>query len=258
MAGQIQRGIREAITTSDDLSRRTHDARLEPISQRLDALRTALVRIDEAIGGPSTKLRYVPRAADVHRLVAELSAVEHLVSPEMRADFDELLAVARTLPDDLGGFLASLDVRPIARVVPQDVHSVTDYVYGAACLASAFVADSAEAKISGALLGASIGGIAAITDHRLSAAPLLRGRLGRSVIISSEVHEALDRGWGLAAIAAPFVLGYYKKEPAVAALHCLLGAGSILTSLLTDYRSAGSIVRGPDAARRSKSISGAR
>ncbi|MEO7094169.1 MAG: hypothetical protein ABI175_13020 [Polyangiales bacterium] len=245
MAEEIQRDVREAITTSDDLSRRAHDARLEPIAQRLDALRTALVRIDQAIGGSETKLRYVPRVAEVHRLVAELHGVSHLVAPEMRASFDELLTAASTLPDELGGFLASLgesrelpseplfDVLPLARVIPQDVHSITDYVHAAGCLATVFASDSVEAKVSGALLGASIGGVSLLTDYRLSAAK----------VIPVEVHEALDHGWGLAAIAAPFVLGYYKKDPAVAALHCLLGAGTILTSLFTDYRAARGVGR---------------
>ena len=245
MAEEIQRDVREAITTSDDLSRRAHDARLEPIAQRLDALRTALIRIDAAIGGPRTKLQYVPRVADVHRLVSELEAVTHLVAPEMRASFDELMVAARTLPDELGGFLASFgrsrelpseplfDALPLARVVPQDVHSLTDYLHAAGCLATALLADSVEAKVSGALLGASIGGVSALTDCRLSAAK----------VIPIEVHEAVDHGWGLAAIAAPFVLGYYKKEPVIAAVHCFLGMGTILTSLFTDYRAAKGVGR---------------
>lgn len=245
MAELIQRGVREAITTSDELSREAHDARLEPIAQRLDALRTALLRIDQAIGGPRTKLRYVPRVADVHRLVTELEAIAHLVSPEMRVRFDELMLAARTLPEELGGFLASLGesrelpseplfgVLPLARVMPQDVHSITDYLHAAGCLATVFAADSVEAKVSGAMLGASIGGVSALTDYRLSAAK----------VIPIEVHEGLDHGWGLAAIAAPFVLGYYKKDPGVAALHCLFGAATILTSLFTDYRAARGVGR---------------
>ena len=40
------------------------------------------------------------------------------------------------------------------------------------------------------------------------------------------------------AIAAPFVLGYYKKDPAIAAIHVMLGASTILVSLFTDYRAA--------------------
>ena len=245
MAEEIQRGVREAITTSDDLSRRAHDARLEPIAQRLAALRTALHRIDQAIGGEQTRLAYVPRAAEVHRIVSELEGVAHLVVPEMRASFEELMIAARTLPDELGGFLASLGesreipsdplfgVLPLARVVPQDVHSLTDYVHAAGCIATALAADSVEARVTGAMLGASIGTVSALTDYRLSAAK----------VIPIEVHEGLDHAWGLAAIAAPFVLGYYKKDPAVAALHCLLGAGTILTSLFTDYRAARGVGR---------------
>ena len=40
----------------------------------------------------------------------------------------------------------------------------------------------------------------------------------------------------LTAIAAPFVLGYAKKDPLAALLHVGLGLGTLVTSLLTDYR----------------------
>jgi hypothetical protein len=38
------------------------------------------------------------------------------------------------------------------------------------------------------------------------------------------------------AIAAPFVLGYWKKAPVIAAAHVIAGATTIIASLFTDYR----------------------
>jgi hypothetical protein len=78
----------------------------------------------------------------------------------------------------------------------------------------------------GLALGAGIGGASAITDYRLSAVKLL----------PIELHESLDYAGGLTAIAAPFVLGYVKKDPIAAMIHIGLGIGTVLTSLFTDYR----------------------
>lgn len=41
---------------------------------------------------------------------------------------------------------------------------------------------------------------------------------------------------GLSAIVAPFLLGYRKTAPHVAALHIVFGIGVIVASLFTDYR----------------------
>ena len=58
------------------------------------------------------------------------------------------------------------------------------------------------------------------------------------VTIPIEKHEVIDHLWGAAAIAAPFVLGYWKRSPRVAMMHVMAGASSILSALFTDYRSA--------------------
>ena len=55
-------------------------------------------------------------------------------------------------------------------------------------------------------------------------------------MIPIEAHEVIDYGFGVSAIAAPFVFGYYKTAPLVAAMHIATGVGTILTSLFTDYR----------------------
>jgi hypothetical protein len=118
-------------------------------------------------------------------------------------------------------------VLPLSRLIPQDVHSVMDYANGLAAGSGALMTKDPAAFIASIALGAAVTGVSAITDYRLSAAKLL----------PIEQHEVADHLWGLAAIAAPFVFGYWKRAPRVALMHVIAGAGTIVASLLTDYRS---------------------
>ncbi len=120
-----------------------------------------------------------------------------------------------------------LGVLPIKRWVPQDVHSVLDYANGLQTLGGYFTADDDAACWASLALGASVIGVSAMTDYRLSLAK----------IIPIRAHETLDYAWGASAIALPFVLGYWKSSPRTALMHVIAGAGSIIGSLLTDYRS---------------------
>lgn len=120
-----------------------------------------------------------------------------------------------------------LKVLPIKRWVPQDVHSVLDYANGLSALGGYFDADDEAACWASLALGASILGVSAMTDYRLS---LVK-------IIPIRAHESLDYAWGFSAIALPFVLGYWKRSPRTALMHVIAGAGTILGSLFTDYRS---------------------
>ncbi|MBA3820771.1 MAG: hypothetical protein H0X17_17905 [Deltaproteobacteria bacterium] len=115
---------------------------------------------------------------------------------------------------------------PLARLIPQDVHAVMDYAHGLLAASCAIVADDPRAKIASLVLAGSVIGVSAITDYRLSVAK----------VVPIEAHEVIDHVWGVAAIAAPFVLGYYKTEPKIAMMHVIAGAGNILGSLVTDYR----------------------
>jgi hypothetical protein len=115
---------------------------------------------------------------------------------------------------------------PLARFIPQDVHSVGDYVSGATDAALAAFADEPAAKIACATLAAAGIGVSLLTDYRLSLAKW----------IPIEVHEMIDHAWGIANIAAPFVLGYRRRDPVVSAVQMATGAAVILTSLFTDYR----------------------
>lgn len=121
-----------------------------------------------------------------------------------------------------------LGVLPIARFIPQDVHSVMDYASAAVVGSGAFLEDCDDAaRIASVALAASVAGVSAFTDYRLSVAN----------VIPIEAHEAIDHLWGVAAIAAPFVFGYWKTSPRVALMHVIAGGTTILASLFTDYRS---------------------
>jgi hypothetical protein len=120
-----------------------------------------------------------------------------------------------------------LRVLPLKRWIPQDVHSVMDYVDGLTAASGAFTADSDEAYWASIALGAGAISVSLMTDYRLSVAK----------VIPIRTHEAIDYLWGASCIAAPFVLGYWKKSPVTAMTHVMVGAGTILASLFTDYRS---------------------
>ncbi|WP_244237522.1 SPW repeat domain-containing protein [Corallococcus llansteffanensis] len=115
---------------------------------------------------------------------------------------------------------------PLRRVVPQDVHSLLDYAGGAALVAAGLASGGGAAKAAGWVLGGAALGVSLLTDYRLSLTKL----------IPIEAHEIADYVYGLGAVAAPFVLGYAKRRPAVAAVHVLVGLSAVVASLFTDYR----------------------
>lgn len=148
-----------------------------------------------------------------------------------RAPFDKALdrdvAKERTLSHGAPS-RPLLGVLPLARLIPQDVHSIMDYADGLTAGSGALMTDDPAARLTSIVLAVTTIGLSAITDYRLSVAK----------VISIEQHEISDYMWGAAAIAAPFVFGYWKRAPRTAMTHILAGAGTILASLFTDYRSA--------------------
>jgi hypothetical protein len=119
-----------------------------------------------------------------------------------------------------------LGALPLARWIPQDIHSVMDYGNALFVGSGAFATDDPRARIASLALCGSDLMTSALTDYRLSLAK----------VIPIKTHEAIDHLWGLAAIAAPFVLGYWKTAPRVAMTHVIAGASNIVLSLFTDYR----------------------
>jgi hypothetical protein len=116
----------------------------------------------------------------------------------------------------------------VKRVIPQDVHSVMDYGSSLTVAAGGLFACSTEGRAASAALGASGIATSAISDYRLS----LRK------VIPIEAHEVIDYLWGASVIAAPFVLGYSRKDRITTAMHVVTGAMTIATALFTDYRAA--------------------
>jgi len=115
---------------------------------------------------------------------------------------------------------------PLARIVPQDVHSIIDYATALAVGIAGFLAGARRARIAGRALGA-VGVVQSlVSDYRLSAKKLM----------PIELHEARDYVWGAVNIAAPFALGYRRREPIASAMQIAAGATLILASLFTDYR----------------------
>jgi hypothetical protein len=143
--------------------------------------------------------------------------------------FDRKVHIDRTLSQGAPS-KELFGVLPLARLIPQDIHSVMDYIDGFIAGGAITMADDDDraAQIASIVLGASLVGISAMTDYRLSAAK----------VVPIEAHEVADYVWGVAAIAAPFVLGYWKSSPRVALAHVVAGAGEILAALFTDYRAA--------------------
>ena len=115
---------------------------------------------------------------------------------------------------------------PLARIVPMDCHSFMDYGNGLVAAGTAFATDDNRAKVAGLTLASLIVGISAVTDYKISLAKL----------VPIEVHEVADYVWGATAIAAPFLLGYWKSSPKIALSHIIAGAGVIAGALITDYR----------------------
>jgi len=235
-ATDVQAGVREAMGTAEELGKTAkHHV---PLARALDTVRDALIRIERSLGGGGDIP--TPFLTDLEHALDHLADVTDKLTPELKAKARDAVARLRSFEESLQKHLHDLapsleipskkllGVLPLVRMVPQDIHSLLDYANAAAALGSAALAESTEARIAGATLGGTMIAVSALTDVRLSAAK----------VIPVEAHEAVDHLWGAASIAAPFVLGYWKKEPAVAAIQVLVGATSILTSLFTDYRAA--------------------
>lgn len=115
---------------------------------------------------------------------------------------------------------------PLRRWVPQGVHSLTELALGATVAVAGGLSQEGSARRVGLGLGLGLAGVTLLTDSRVSLSRLL----------PIELHELTDYGWGVAAIAAPFVGGYARRAPVTAAVQVLAGAALLLGAFFTDYR----------------------
>ncbi len=144
------------------------------------------------------------------------------------ADFAEL-ADASAYADRLSSGIAARPVArvlPLARWIPQDVHSVLDYASALTLATAGIVGRDPAACVTGWTLAASGAAVSAVTDDRLSLAKLL----------PIEVHEIIDHVRGLSAVALPFLLGFHRRSRLSTVLSVVAGVSTVLASLVTDYR----------------------
>lgn len=228
--------IRNALSVADELSRHEHYLGEDELAGSLAALRSALADLERDVGRSHLDVSApdATHVANVERSLQSLIIRRHDVPASLRRRTEEMLASAERVsialwdPDERVPSKPVFGVLPLARVIPQDVHSALDYVHAAGFFASAKLARTSRGRAVGVLLGAGLGGASLVSDYRLSAAKVL----------PIELHEKLDYAGGFAAIVAPFVLGYVKKDPLAAMIHIGLGVGTVVTSLITDYRAS--------------------
>lgn len=233
--------LRNAFSLADELGRHEHALGNVGLAGHLASVRTTLGELERSVGR-SHRVFVSPKPTDIERIERELQLV--------RDRFEEFPI---TLRPRLGQLMTSLErivfaelrpsspvpskpvlgVLPLARVVPQDVHSVVDYLAAGAYLVSAALARTSRARAMGLLLAANQAGVSMITDYRLSVAKVL----------PIETHEVLDHVSGASAALAPFALGYQKKDPIASAIQIVTGLGTVLASLFTDYRGARGVGR---------------
>jgi hypothetical protein len=112
------------------------------------------------------------------------------------------------------------------KLVPAWLHAIGDYGAGLALLlAGLFVDASSEARATGIVLGAALLVVSLFTRYPLGAVR----------VIPFPVHSVGDYGGGLAAIVAPFVLGFWDEDQGLSTFYIVVGAVVILLSLVTDY-----------------------
>jgi hypothetical protein len=241
--------IRNAITLADELGRFEHGLGNDDLAGHFAAMRTALGELEREVGrsheapsSPSPMLvERLQRSLDLMRdRIEEIPAqarprMGQLMASLERVVFAELRPTSSVPAKEILGGL------PVRRVVPQNAHSVIDYLAAIALLASARIAKTRRARSVGIVLGAQIGGASLLTDYRLSA----------SKLVPIELHELVDHATGASAVFAPFVFGYSKKDPVASAIQVGVGVATLLASLFTDYRAHHGIAR-PVRSRRAR------
>ncbi len=246
--------IRNALSLADELGRHEHALGNDLLAGQLAAARTVLSTLERE-AGRSHDMHMAPSPLLIERLERFLGVlrdraeeiplalrprIAQLMGVIERVVFAELRPLAQVPAKPLFGVL------PLARVVPQDVHSIIDYASAGAFFLSAALARTTRGRAMGILLGSSIGGASLVTDYRLSLAK----------VIPIELHELLDHSGGATAAAAPVVLGYTRKDPIASAIQILTGLATIAVSLFTDYRADRGVARprrsrgGPEAGHR--------
>jgi len=245
-ATDFHREVRNVLALSDELGRHEHALGESRLAGYLGAARTALAELERAAGRSHRRqVRANPEVIEALARIVTIVRKRVASAPDpvrgrlqRWANGVDRIVYASRRPASKVPSKPLFRVLPLARLVPQDLHSVLDYGAATVYLLSALAAKSREARAAGLLLAAESAGISLSSDVRLA--------LARRLPI--ELHELVDHASGAFAILAPFVLGYVRRDPRVAAAHMATGALTILASLATDYRAT----RGVSRPRRSK------
>jgi hypothetical protein len=233
--------VRNALSLADELGRHEHALGNDTLAGLLAATRTALSELERELGR-SHEDRISPNPMLIERLERELRTLRERseeIPAIQRPRFGQLLfsleriVFAELRPSSPVPAKPLFGNLPLKRVIPQNVHSVMDYLAAGAYLLSAKLARTPSGRAVGLALGSSVAGASLITDYRLSIAK----------VIPIEVHELLDHASGAGAVTAPFLLGYMRKDPVASAIQIATGLGAIVASLFTDYRAVKGLAR---------------
>jgi len=232
MDQQVQRDVRSAITMAYGLMQHTRVQHREEMARALGTLEERLRLIETGLGGPG---RDALGPVDFGAELAQIEALVRDAEPPLGDQMTALVRSVRHLQRRISRLSSRripskplFGVLPVKRIIPQDVHSAMDYGSALTVAAGGLFATSVEAKAASAAIAGSGIATSAITDYRLSV----------KKIIPIEAHEVIDYLWGATAIAAPFVLGYHRKDRITTAMHVATGAMTIMSALFTDYRAA--------------------
>lgn len=225
--------VRNALSLADELGRHEHALGNDELAGHLAALRSSLSELERRIGRSYAE-DASPKPSVVEAIqnsVTTLRERREEIPRPYRLRFGRLVAAADRVVFGVLRPAAPVPSMPVLglptrRLVPQDVHSVMDYLAAGAFALSAKLATTSRGRAVGAILAGKIAGVSALTDYRLS---LVKA-------IPVEVHEVLDHATGITGAAAPLVLGYAKKDPIAATIQIATGVAMVVASLFTDYR----------------------
>jgi hypothetical protein len=241
----LHREVRNAISLADELGRFEHALGNDELAGNLAAIRTVLDEIERDLGLSHAEVHVSPPLSveKLERGIRFFRGRMDEVIPTAREQFHDLVDALEAVLDAeerlSAGRLARrrmFGVVPLARLLPQVAHSAIDYVAAGAYVLSAAIARTPRARTVGMALGGATFGVSLVSDHPLAAIQA----------VPIEAHAVADQATGALAIAAPFALGYARRDPLAAAIQIVTGICGIALSLVTDYEAA----RGATSSRR--------
>jgi hypothetical protein len=215
-AGALARDVSNARTLAYWLL--AHD-RIGSAARAVDGLDSELLCIQGELDDPHGNIS----TCGLQREVDEVEAAIAEADPVIKAQLRMLVLKARGLQRTLGSGTRPSGIRRavrapkpvLARFATMDASARREAVNQAAAVVAGstlLYAKTGRARALGAALSAS------------------RVAIG-SVLSGAERPRQADWIWGATAMLAPFVLGYIRRDPLVAAAHVVAGLGAIVSTL---------------------------